>query len=86
MKSLTGLKGDTQFSKFTLMSGTSMACPHVAGVAAYVKSFHPSWTPAAIKSAILTSGSENTIYPFDQTNLHCFNMLFIMYVFTKRNL
>ncbi|XP_052194044.1 subtilisin-like protease SBT4.14 [Diospyros lotus] len=55
LKSLTGLKGDTLFSKFTLMSGTSMSCPHVSGAVAYVKSFHPTWSPAMIKSAIMTT-------------------------------
>ncbi|KAI5647317.1 hypothetical protein M9H77_33322 [Catharanthus roseus] len=57
MRSLTGLKGDTLYSKFTLMSGTSMACPHVSGAAAYVKSFHLNWSPAAIKSAIMTTAT-----------------------------
>ncbi|KAI3756864.1 hypothetical protein L1987_56688 [Smallanthus sonchifolius] len=30
LQTLTGLKGDTHFSKFTIMFGTSMACPHLA--------------------------------------------------------
>jgi len=34
-----------------------MACPHVTATAAYVKSFHPSWSPAVLKSALMTTGN-----------------------------
>ena len=43
------------------MSGTSMATPHVAGVAALTIQAHPKWKPAAIKSAIIDSGNPNDL-------------------------
>lgn len=49
-----GSKGD----QFGLLSGTSMAAPHVAGFSALILAKNPKWSPATIKSAMMTTASE----------------------------
>ncbi len=51
-----------------LLSGTSMASPHVAGISLLIQQQHPSWSPAMVKSALQTTATDHvtTTSPFEQ--------------------
>ncbi|MDM4767013.1 S8 family serine peptidase [Pelomonas sp. SE-A7] len=63
--------GQAGRANWDLLSGTSMSSPHVAGLGALLIHKYPDWSPARVRSALMTTGRQvvNTLTGVQQGNL-----------------
>ncbi len=67
--------GPDEGQEFSLLGGTSMASPQIAGSAALIKAAHPAWTPAEIKSALMSTATHaNTVKEDGSTSTEPFDI------------
>lgn len=60
---------------YKFMSGTSMSTPIVSGIVGLIRQTRPDWSPAAIRSALVTTGSHSKTIP----NHRIFNPYFSLF-------